>query len=170
VLVAVLGSGPSPTPSLLSDYPTAWRSPPDDVLAGAGFEPVMPTHAFANADLITDAYLWPGGDAIAVRFPAPPATTGGSVRQPFIELFEAPWAGGDPGSAWERDVASSSIDGAAVVEIEGVPTLVVPPFSPTDIERANPALLRFVLDDVDVQLSGGDSLDVLVEIAHTMIP
>jgi hypothetical protein len=41
--------------------------------------------------------------------------------------------------------------------------------SPTDPEQANPAFLRFVVDGVDIEISGGEKLDTLVEIAETMV-
>jgi hypothetical protein len=37
------------------------------------------------------------------------------------------------------------------------------------MDRANPAFLRFVHDGIDIQILGGDDLDLLIRIAKSML-
>jgi hypothetical protein len=174
VVAVALTSGDEVRPSEsgtagLGDYPDEWRTDLEGARSRAAFELILPDDPRTDVASITDVFLWPEGHAVAVRFPAPPPVTAEPVRQLYIEVFETPWTGGDPAVAWEEDVAKSGIEGETTLEIEGVPALGVPAHSPTDIEKSNPAFLRFVYRGLDIQISGGDDLKALIEIAESMI-
>jgi hypothetical protein len=55
------------------------------------------------------------------------------------------------------------------MDLNGVTALGVNAHSPSDSERANPAFIRFVIDGVDIQISGGESLDALRSIALSIV-
>ncbi|MEX2203709.1 MAG: hypothetical protein WD965_06430 [Actinomycetota bacterium] len=158
-----------PVPTGEGDYPDEWKTTLEDARAKVSFDVVLPDHATASRESITDVFVWPEGHAVAIRFPAPAPISDKPVRQGYVEVFESPWTGGDPAKAWAEDVAASDIVGEGVIDIEGLPALTVPPNSPTDIEGANPAFLRFVYEGLDIQISGGDDLNSLIDIATTMI-
>jgi hypothetical protein len=172
--VVALTSGDREPPSAastggLGDYPDEWKTDLQDARSRVSFELVLPEDSRASVANITDVFVWPEGHAVALRFPAPPAITDEPVRQGYLEIFETPWTGDDPATAWAEDVANAGIEGESAFEIEGIPALGVTAQSPTDIERANPAFLRFVYKGLDIQISGGDDLKALVEIAQSMI-
>ena len=152
-----------------SDYPEAWKTTLDQARSLVIFDVIVPDDVSADAASVDGVFVAPDGEAIALRFPPPPLTGDDPVRQDFIEVFESQWRGGDPAAAWAEDVVSSGIVGEAAFEIAGVPALGVTSHSPTDIEGANPAFLRFVYKRLDIQISGGDDLDRLVQIAESMI-
>jgi hypothetical protein len=69
----------------------------------------------------------------------------------------------------QKDVDEAPVEGKSLVSVAGLTALVVEAHSPDDVDQANPAFMRFVLGDVEVQVSGGESLDDLIRIATTII-
>jgi hypothetical protein len=66
-------------------------------------------------------------------------------------------------------VESTPRDDDRAFDLNGVPATSVEPNSPGDEERANPAYVEFVLNGIQVQISGGSDLKALLSIASTMI-
>ena len=84
-------------------------------------------------------------------------------------MYEAPWEGGDPREDYGKSIALDPVTGKRIYEIQGVPALGVEAFAPEDESQSNPAFLRFVLDGIEIQISGGDRVERLVAIARSII-
>jgi len=78
------------------------------------------------------------------------------------QVYEAPWEGGDPLTAFNEDLAASPDVGKSVITVSGLPALAVEAHSPSDDEQANPAFLKLVVGSTEVQISGGESLQRLI--------
>jgi hypothetical protein len=137
-------------------------------LAGTNFPVLIPTHPLANAQNVTAAYLYPQGVAIVLQFP-PAEVPAQPVLQDFIELFEAPWESGEPMTDYLTDIREDPAVGKDIFQIGDVPALGVTAHSPSAADRSNAAFLRFVRGGVEIQLSGGESIDKLLDIAKTIV-
>jgi hypothetical protein len=155
--------GPREGPSLPNE---AWRAPLDQVAADAAFGLRVPDHPLASTDNLRAAYLFPGGETAVLKFPAPRPEA--PVRQPDIEIWEFSWEGGDPLKRYQQSIEEAPVSGKQIIDLNGVPALAVPANVPEDATGKNPAFLTFVLDRVEFEISGGDSIDDLVAIAKTM--
>lgn len=147
-------------------YPDVWRVSLGEAKSTVGFPLLVPNHPAANDQNVVAVYVRPGGTTVAMQFPSPGKA---DVRQKYLEVFLVPWEGGDPSDSFAEDVEMDSAEGKTLFFVEGVIAEGVLPKSPDDVEQANPAFLRFVYQGIDVQISGGDSLDLLVEVAKTII-
>jgi hypothetical protein len=148
-------------------YPESWLATEADVLS-AKVDAVLPAVAEAGSQNATRYYLWPDGGAIAVNYPLA-STPSVNVRQEYIEVWASGWDQGDPATALGASLKASEIAGASMMEIGGIPVVAVPSHSPSDLDRLNPALLWFVVRDVQYQVSGGDNTNDLVAIAKDII-
>lgn len=149
-------------------YPEEWRTNLSSAQAQADFSLIVPNDPTAGPGNVVSVYLWPDGSAVALQFP-PPASPQSPIRQEYIEVWESPWRDGDPLADYERDMAEAPDKSKALYDIAGVPALGVEAHSPSDIEGANPAFLRFVVDGIEVEVSGGEDLDLLIRIAETIV-
>jgi hypothetical protein len=66
-------------------------------------------------------------------------------------------------------MAEAPSEAKALYDIDGVVALGVTAHSPSDIEGADPAFLRFVVNGIEVEISGGESIDTLIAIAQTIV-
>ncbi len=151
-------------------YPSSWEVSPSDLSKSVGFSVIVPDNSFANVDNMTNAYVMVGGASVAMDFPAP-AVAKDPITQEYLEVWEAPWEGGDPEELFKQDVAADPVTGKQLTSIDGVTALSVSAHSPDKdvVGHANPAFLKFVIDGVEVQISGGEDLGVLISIATSMI-
>jgi len=157
-------AGGSDTPP----YPDEWKTTLEEATSKASFPLVLPDVPLANGQNLTAVYLYPDRVAVAMLFP--PSEPEKAVRQRFIEVWQGVWGGGDPLARFEMDIADDPEAGYVLLDLdEGITALGVNAHSPSDDDRANPAFLRFVLRGVDVQVSGGEDLDALVEVANSII-
>lgn len=147
-------------------YPEEWKSTLADAKDKAAFALLVPDHPAANESNITAVYIRPGGSTVAMQFPAP---TKSDVRQEYLEVFLLPWAGGNPEDHFAKDIEQAPVIGKSMYTIGGVIAEGTLAHSPDDIDQANPAYLRFVYEGLEVQISGGENLDLLIEIAQTMV-
>lgn len=147
-------------------YPDEWKSTLPEAKAQAAFALLVPNHPAANEGNISAVYVHPGGTTVAMQFPAP---TKSDVRQEYLEVFLLPWAGGNPEVRFAEDIDQAPVIGKSMYAIDGVTAEGTLAHSPDDIDQANPAYLRFVYKGLEVQISGGDSLDLLIEIAQTIV-
>lgn len=151
------------------DYPRSWRvGDYGEASKAASFRLLMPHTPATGADRVTDAWVFPSG-AVALDFPSP-GTPEQRIRQNYIEVYEAPWpADIDPLKEYQADLADDPSPAKSLTSVDGVPVLTVEAHSPHDFEGANPAFLRFVVDGTEIQVSGGEDLDVLLKIAQSII-
>lgn len=149
-------------------YPDEWKTTLDTATVDAAFTLVVPSHPNANIANVTAVYLWPDRSAVALRFPSPmsPATP---IRQEYIEVWESPWTGGDPSADFAADLAAAPVKGKDLYDINGIPALGVTAHSPSDLDQRNPAFLRFVYEGIEFEISGGEDLNLLIEIAKTIV-
>ena len=149
-------------------YPDQLRTSLQDAVSGASFSVLAPDSAIANNGNLTDAFLWPDGLSVALDYPAPtkPKTP---IRQNYVEVFESVWAGGDPLLNFKNDIENDPVEGKVILEVDGTPALGVEAHSPDAPDKDNAAFLRFVVDGVEVQISGGESLDSLIGVAEQML-
>ncbi len=150
------------------EYPETWKRTLEEAWAEATFPLVLPDHPAANVSNLKAVYLWPNGRAVALRFP-PPSAPLRPTRQAFIEIWESPWTGGDPEAEMVADLGAAPDVGKRLYEIDGVPALGVSAHSPSDVEGADPAFLWFVHDGIELKVAGGEDLDLLLEIARTIV-
>jgi hypothetical protein len=169
---------PETRPALLTDpyvntvYPSEWKTTLDVAGTQATFTPRLPDTTLANAGNMVAAYMWPQGEAVAFDFPAPITSSRSPVRQEYVEVYEDIWTGGDPLAAFKSNIAADPINGADIYYLGdsgSVPALGVTARSASDTEEANPAFLRFVVDGINVEISGGESLQDLIDIANSML-
>ncbi len=149
-------------------YSQATRISLSTAQESTSFRLILPATQFANEANLTGVYEL-GGGAVALDFPPATSLSQPDVRQEFIEVYEAAWEGGDPVAFLQADNAASPDPYKSITNIDGVPALVVLARSPNDDDQANPAFVRFVVDGTEVQISGGDDLDLLEQIASSII-
>ncbi len=166
-------------PGLLTDpyvnvlYPPEWKTTLQAAASNAAFTPLVPNTTLASAENLVAVYLWPQGQAVAMDFPAPVTSSSSPVRQEFLEVYEEPWTKGDPLASFETDIAAAPVAGKDVYYIGSggtIPALVVTPRSSSNVGPPNAAYLRFVVGGTEVEVSGGESLQDLIDIANSMLP
>lgn len=150
------------------EYPEAWRISLAQAIAEARFPVRLPAHPAASSDNTIATYLSPDGLMFIMRFP-PPSPPEAPVRQAYIEVFQSPWTRGDPEVSYETDIASDPLTGKNLYKVRGFTALGVEAHSPDVDGRINAAFLRFVVDGVEIQVSGGESLELLIEIAESTL-
>jgi hypothetical protein len=166
---AVLGGAsqePPPAPAFEGQYPDEWKVSLSEAKKLAAFPVVVPDHPAANEEDLTAVYVHPGGSTVAMQFPAPKES---DVRQQYLEVFLVPWDGGDPADHFAEDIDKDPVIGKSILSVDGVPAEGTLANSPSDGDQANPAYLRFVYEGLEIQISGGDSLDLLIEVAETVV-
>jgi hypothetical protein len=148
----------------------------------APFDVLVPNSAAANSDNSTGVFEGPSDDQgpidIEMRFP-PPTSSSADVRQPYVSVSESAWPDGwvargqstDPLDYYQQDLAASPDSGAKSICFVGDrPALCVEPRSQSDMAQANPAYVHLVIDNVSIEVSGGDSLPALIDIAKSLAP
>lgn len=152
----------------LSDAPPAHaggtRMTLADARAQLPFSVVVPADPSANEKNLTDVYLYAAG-ILEMDFPA---VAKSSVRQPYISVVESQWSGGDPAAFFAEDAQGDPDIGKTVCNVGALPALCVAANSPSDATQSNPAYLRFVVNGIDVEVSGGDDLHRLQGIATSI--
>jgi hypothetical protein len=151
-------------------YPVEWEvAGVDEARSIVDFPVHEPDHPNTSPDSLDKVYVFPSGDAVSLVF-APAGKPSEPVRQEYIELYQARWLDEeDPRDTFKRNLDLAPDPNKVLMSLEGHPALAVMAHSPEDVDRANPAFLRFVVDGLDVQLSGGDDLDLLVDIARSLL-
>jgi hypothetical protein len=147
-------------------YPEQWETSLEEALSTVAFPPKLPAHPAVSLDEILTTFLSPDGLTFVMIFPLPAPQQ--PLRMPNLEIFQSPWVGGDPEASLEEVIANDPSVNKALYTVQGVTALGNKAHSPEDQTGENPAFLRLVLDDVEVQLFGGESLDLLIEIAESM--
>lgn len=148
-------------------YPDSWAVPAN-ALRSANVRAVLPRTASANPSKASAHFVWPDGNALAVIYPLP-RTPVAPVRQNYIEVWASGWTGENAAAELREALIASSIAGARMIRIAGVPAVAVAAHSPSDMDGENPALLWFVVDRVQYQVSGGDNMNDLIAIARDIV-
>lgn len=129
----------------------------------ASFDLIVPNSRYADANSETEIVRL--GEAVEMRFP-PPNDHSEDLRQPYVSVYEAPWREGDVGAFYEEDLKADPDEGKSICQVGKLPAMCVEARSPSDAEKANPAFLRFVLRDTLIEVSGGDDLEALMQVAE----
>jgi hypothetical protein len=150
-------------------YPESWAlSGVREAAERADFQLVVPDTTFANPSSMTGVYLLPG-NSISMTYPSP-AEPRAYLRQPFVEVYESSWnPDRDPQKAYAELVINDENPYESLTTLDGQTALVVAPHSPADDEKANAAFVRVVSNDVEFQISGGEDLKLLEEIASSLV-
>ena len=162
------GTGYLGTITPVDPYPEEWKTTLEGARSAVSFHLVVPATRSANEANLEATYVFPGGGAVELRFP-PLAPALPPVRQGYLAVYLTVWGHGDPLTDYREELARDPVPGKRVAWLDGIPALVVPPRSTADVERANPAYLEIVIDGLEVEISGGDDLDVLLDVARSMI-
>jgi hypothetical protein len=133
----------------------------------AGFDVLVPNTELANSNNLTGVYEGDGA-GITLRFPTPDPSA--DVRQPEISIWEAPWTDGDPVAAYKQDLTNDPDPNKSICSVGDLPALCVEAKSPNDATQENPAFVRVVINKLEVELSGGASVQDLREIAGSLPP
>jgi hypothetical protein len=140
----------------------------------SSFRVFVPNTSLANDENLTDAFVLGPGGGVVFDYPLTREPLS-SVRMNYIEVYEAPWTEKtDPLTWYKKQVAAAPSPGMMLTNIQGLPAVEITPnvtvvTAGTPSVDANPAFLRFVLDDTEIQIAGGDDLDALVQIAESLI-
>jgi hypothetical protein len=138
----------------------------NEATSQADFPVRVPDAATASQDNMTDVYI--AGDSVQMDFP-PPNDSASDLRQPYLSVLEAPWTEGDPLNAYKDDIAHDPDAGSkSICSVNELPALCVEARSPSDETQENPAFLRVVIDKVEVEVMGGDSVKTLIDIATSL--
>jgi hypothetical protein len=150
-------------------YPNEWRvSSIRAAQTKVDFSLLVPEHSVANSTTMIAAFVLPGR-AVALDFAAP-AEPLKYIRQEYIEVYQATWHEEmSPLEAFKYDIENAPSPAKELTQIGGIPALTVEAHSAKDDEAANPAFVKFVLDGVEIQISGGEDLGMLIEIAESLI-
>lgn len=147
--------------------PEEWRVTVEDALAEAAFKVILPNHPSASRDNVETVYLTPGRTLVLMQFPRPEAPDE-PVRREHLEVAEEVWQySSEPKKVWEESIENAPLPAKSLYAIDGVVALGVQAHSSKDATSS--AFLQFGLNGLDVQISGGESLDLLIEIARSMI-
>ncbi len=149
-------------------YPDEWKVTLREATQRAEFDVKVPDHPYASRRTLQDVYLKPSRLTVILTFPLPRPPEA-PLRQDHLEIFEEPWESGDPLADYEKSIEFAPVTGKRIHWIDGVPALGLEAHAPEDETGENPALLRFVIDGVEVQISGGESVEDLIAIARTII-
>lgn len=150
-------------------YPNEWRVSSIRVAqTKVDFSLLVPEHSVANSTMMIAAFVLPER-AVALDFAAP-AEPLKYIRQEYIEVYQAKWLEEmSPLEALKYDIENAPSPAKELTQIGGIPALTVEAHSPKDDEAANPAFVKVVLDGVEIQISGGEDLGILIEIAESLI-
>jgi hypothetical protein len=151
-------------------YPEKWRTTLEDALKHVVFDPYVPAKGSPlSVDELRDIFLFPEGSALVLGYP--PIQSTNTIRQNFIEVYEAAWSEKDDALSYFRaELEANPADGQSLASLsDGRPALTVLPRSKDDLQQANPAYLEFELNRTYIQISGGNSLDDLLSIANELI-
>lgn len=149
-------------------YPDEWRSSLAEAKRGVRFPVLLPDHARANEGNLTHIFVRPDDEAVMLDFPPPSSDTDIAIRQRYIEVYLSPWTYGDPETRFRESIEANPTAGRRMEYMDGRAVLIQEARSPDDIEVANPALIRFVMNGLDIQVSGGTDVELLKEIARTL--
>jgi hypothetical protein len=139
----------------------------DDATGQAPFDVLMPDTERANAQNLQFACVL--GRAVELRFPGP-VPEAGPVRQDYLLVWQAPWRGGDPQTAFTNHIKQAAIAGESMCLVRDLPAVCVEAHSPDDETRSNPAFVRVVIDNIELEISGGENLDDLLDMAASLRP
>jgi hypothetical protein len=148
-------------------YPDAWLTSLEEAKQDAAFDFFIPVGS-GLSEVPQAVYVTPAGDGVALQYPLLTPSTS-PTRQDFIEVWQGPWTFDISASRLFGEEVAADPDTIELATIDGIPAMVVRPHSPADPDAANPALVRFELDGVDVQVSGGDHTDDLLAIAQSIV-
>lgn len=131
------------------------------------FDIIVPETDWTTSERLIGVFVLPGG-AVALDYRGPEPET--YLRQEYIEVYEAPWDPTvDPAQAYEEMINADPHPDVSLISVDGLPALAVNAHAEADDDQANPAFLRVVVGSVELQISGGESIDRLAEIASAMI-
>ena len=149
-------------------YPHDWLTTLERARNSTNFPFLLPHHAKANQENMTHVFLRPDRRAVMLDFP-PQADANAAIRQRYVEIFLSPWTqGGNPDARLAESVATNPVQGRRIEYWDGRAVLIQEPQSTDDMEGENPAFIRFVMNGLDVQISGGTDVELLRDIAETM--
>jgi hypothetical protein len=151
--------------------PPQYEVPVSQVDQGADFTVYHPATSSANDSTVTHAYLMPGGgradNDVELTYPLPAAAAHG-VRLRYLIVSEQPWPFGEPDGFFNSDIAGSPDIGKRRCDFDNVPALCVQADSPSDATHENPAYVAMDIDNVSVELMGGNDLQELLAVAHSL--
>jgi hypothetical protein len=147
-------------------YPKSWEMGLSELRKEVDFPVLLPDRPDASKDSLMSSYLI-GRKAVVLAFRPPEDAP--TVRQDYIEIYMNPWDDGDPRAEFEHAQNVDPIEGREVIEIDGRPAMVVHPNSETDTDIANAAYLETVVEDIELEVSGGDDLNRLIQITEDLM-
>jgi hypothetical protein len=153
------------------NYPDQDEVAPSDVDRKASFTVYHPNVPTQNDSTMSHAWVLPDkGDAagsVVMMYPLPDSQSCG-VRQPFLSVAEEPWPYGDPDTFIDRDVADNPSPDKFRCDFNNVPAVCVRPNSADDATQENPAYVHLNYNGVSIELMGGNNLQQLLGIAHSV--
>lgn len=164
----LIGMGFSDDPSQ-PRYPDSWKvGSVAEAASAADFRLFIPDAPVADPGDLMGVFVYPSG-AVALVYPSP-GRPEAYILQEYVEVWEAPWTEkDDPLAAFQADVTQSPTDGKSVTTIRDLPALVVAPHSKDAVGESNAAFVEFVVDGIDIEISGGEDLNALIAVAESII-
>jgi hypothetical protein len=145
-------------------YPKEWKSSLTEAEKKTKFKLKFPHHELASQDNLKDVYVFPEASGVAFQFslkkePQSP------IDQQVIEIFITPYQGTDPVADYEASIQEDP-EGKKLHTVNGEVALSDEPHD--DQIGTDVAFLRFVWNGLEIQLSGGESVDDLIQIAESL--
>lgn len=144
--------------------PESLSVPINEAMLGAVFPVWLPIHPLAPQESIVAACT----DGVSVTFVFPdPRPSQAPLRPAGLVLWESPWEGGDPAEVWQAAIEAYPDDeGKKIYSVKGVPALG--DAARDDETGQDAAYLSLVLEDVEIHLTGGESVEDLIAIAEAL--
>lgn len=137
----------------------------------ATFTVYHPATSWANDSTVARAYVLSHGGGVnsdaELIYPLPGGMTAG-VRLRYLVVSEHSWTFGEPNAFFNEDLAGNPDVGKSRCDFDSVPALCVQANSPSDATHENPAFVSLDIDGVSVELMGGNDLDALLAVAHSL--
>lgn len=152
----------------VGDYPPAeWEVSLNTASQKAPYRLLFPDDPSASHENMKAVYQVPNEPA-AVSYKFSSEAPERPLRFEGIWVVQLPWHGGEPLNDFKDDLALDPSPAKFLCEARGVPALCVNAHSPDDATGENAAFVRFVVDDIEVQVTGGESVEELIRIADTL--
>jgi hypothetical protein len=159
------------------DNPSSWATTVSNAEAIAAFRVYVPgsgggegvTSAVSPSNMIA-TYAQPGGGTVVFAYntPSQEAAASAGISQGYLSITEHPWRDGDPQTLINQRL--SIVPGSSSCTVGTTPALCVSARAPEAIGQNNPADVLLDLNNTSVELTGGDAVQTLKDIAANLIP
>jgi hypothetical protein len=140
----------------------------DEAIRDSKIPLVLPAAEEANSDNLVGVFAGPG-QTFSFVFPIATETTEG-IRNPEVVVIESPWEyEAEASDHYEADLERNPAEGKELCTVRELDAICIDARSKSDEEQANAAYVGLRVGDLEVQVTGGDSLDVAQRVAESIV-